>query len=78
MILVLAFMNLLFRAGVMQMTVDLRLFNLETSEIRADVVTASISGFEVLGIRFGLDPRGLARKIAEQIADHAAGLSSGR
>lgn len=40
------------------MTVDLCLLDLETSEIRADIVTDSVTGFEVLGIRFGLNPRG--------------------
>lgn len=68
-------LNLLFRAGIMEMTVDMRLLNLETSEIRAVVVTDSVTGFELLGIRFGLNPQGLARKIAQQIADRAAWLS---
>jgi hypothetical protein len=62
----------------MEMTVDLRLLDLGTAEIRADVVTDSVTGFEVLGIRFGLNPRGLARKIAQQIADRAVWLSRGR
>jgi hypothetical protein len=71
-------LDLLFRAGIMEMTVDLRLLDLGTAEIRADVVTDSVTGFEVLGIRFGLNPRGLARKIAQQIADRAVWLSRGR
>jgi hypothetical protein len=69
------FLDLLFRAGIIEMTVDMRLFDLETSEIRADIVTDSVTGFEVLGIRFGLNPRDLARKVAQQIAERAAWLS---
>lgn len=67
-------LNLLFRAGIIEMTVDMRLLDLGTSEIQADVITDSVTGFEILGIRFGLNPRGLARKVAQQIADRAAWL----
>jgi len=68
-------LGVFFHPGIMEMTLDMRLFNLETLEIQADVVTDSETGFEVLGIRFGLTPRGLARKVAQQIADRAARLS---
>jgi len=67
-------LNLLLRVGLMEMTVDMRLFDLGTAEIQGDIVTDSITGFEVLGIRFGLNPRGLARKVAQQIADRAVWL----
>jgi hypothetical protein len=64
--------DLFFRTGIMEVTVDMRLSNLETSEIQADVVRDFVTGFEVLGIiRFGLNPRDLARKVAQQIADRA-------
>ena len=68
-------LDLLFRAGVMWVKIDLRLLNLDTSEIQADVITASIEGIEVFGLQFGLNPRDLAREAAEKIAERVASWS---
>jgi len=65
----------LFRAGVMTVTIDLRLLNLDTAEFQADVITESIEGIEIFGLRFGLNPRDLARKAANRIAEKVASLS---
>lgn len=68
-------LDLLFRAGIMWVKIDLRLLNLDTAEIQADVITASIEGIEIFGLQFGLNPRDLARKAAEKIAERVSSLS---
>jgi curli biogenesis system outer membrane secretion channel CsgG len=67
--------DLLFRAGIMWMKVDMRVLNLDTSEIQADLITVSIEGIEIFGFQFGLNPRDLAREAAERIAERVASLS---
>jgi len=68
-------LDVLFQAGVMTITIDLRVLNLDTAEFQADVITEHIEGIEIFGFRFGLNPRDLARKAAERIAERVASLS---
>jgi len=62
-------LDLLFRLGTAWTTVDVRVFDLSTSEVRAYRVTASVSGFEILGIRFGFSQQDLARAVGREIAN---------
>jgi len=50
------------------MTVDVRVLGLNTAEFTAYEVTTSVSGIEILGIRFGCSAQSLARAVSKQIA----------
>ena len=49
-------------------TMEIRVFDLHAAEMKAYEVTASVSGVEILGIRFGFNSRDLARKASKLIA----------
>jgi TolB-like protein len=57
----------LWRTGTSWMTVDVRVFDLDTAEVRSYEVTANVTGVEIFGIRFGFSPRDLARKVSKLI-----------
>ncbi len=48
-------------------TVDVRVFDLATAEIKAYEITSAVSGVEIFGLRFGISPRDIARAVAQQI-----------
>lgn len=68
-------LDTLIRGGVMTVEVDLHVQNLHTAEIQGDVVTSHIEGVEVFGMRFGLDPKDLARRLSNRIAERVASMA---
>ncbi len=69
-------LDVIFRVGVMTVTIDLKVLDLDTAEFKADVITEHIEGIEIFGFRFGLNPRDLARKAAQRIAERVAALGA--
>lgn len=61
-------LSLLFRGVLVWVTVDVRVLDVSTAEFRAFEVTASVSGMEIFGFRFGASARDVARAVADQIA----------
>ena len=59
----------LWRGVAIWVTVDVQVFDLATAELKAYEVTATVTGVEIFGFRFGASPRDIARAVAEQIAD---------
>jgi len=57
-----------WRGVVVWMTVDVRVLDLHTAEFKAYQVTTNVSGFEIIGIRFGCSPQDIARAVSKQIA----------
>jgi len=49
-------------------TMEMRAFDLHAAEMKEYDVTASVSGMEIFGSRFGFSSRGLARKASKLIA----------
>lgn len=70
-------LNLLLRGVMIRVTVDVRFLDVSTAEFRAFEVEASVSGIEILGIRFGASPRDLARAVANQIASRVGAQCRG-
>jgi hypothetical protein len=62
-------LNVLFRTGVVWMTLDVQVFNMVTGDFQAYEVTQRATGIEILGIRLGMSSRSLIRKVCEAIAD---------
>ena len=58
----------LWRGAAIWVTVDLRVFDLATAELKAYEITTTVSGVEIFGLRFGISPRDIARAVAKQIA----------
>ena len=58
-------------------TVDVRVLDLNTAEFTAYHVSVNVSGFEIIGIRFGCSPQDIARAVSKQIAGHI-GVLCGR
>ena len=57
-----------WRGIVSWMTVDVRVLDLNTAEFKAYHVSVNVSGFEIIGIRFGCSPQDIARAVSKQIA----------
>lgn len=68
----------LWRAGAIWITVDVRVFDLHTAEMKAYEVTAEVSGIEFFGIRFGFSTRDIARKVSKLIAQRMGALCQRR
>ncbi len=49
-------------------TVDVHVLDLHTGEFNAYQVAVNVSGFEIIGIRFGCSPQEIARAVNKQIA----------
>ena len=58
----------IWRGVAVWVTVDVQVFDLATAELKAYEVTATVTGVEIFGFRFGASPRDIARAVAKQMA----------
>jgi len=61
----------IWRGVAVWVTVDVQVFDLATAEVNTYEVTATVTGVEIFGLRFGASPRDIARAVAKQLASRA-------
>jgi len=47
--------------------VDVRVLNLDTAEFNGFEVTVNVAGLEILGYRFRVSPKNIARAVAREV-----------
>jgi len=68
----------IWRGVAVWVTVDVQVFDLATAEVSAHEITATVTGVEIFGLRFGASPRDIARAVAKQIASRIGWKCRGR